>query len=167
MAAHCFTVAHASAPFHRQKVCAAADGDKGVAVSGSYVCRGSALAQKKHSRYFIIVQVSRSRMPAARTLHRACCGGGCMTSALPYTLSALLQCPARTASLTDWLSHGHRLANRQLLVATFHLKAKPGAANDAIRHSQVSRYGAPWALSEVVMGHGRAAYGSSVHLETC
>lgn len=38
--------------------------------------------------------------------------------------------------MLSWRLHD-RPAGRQLLVATFHLKAKPGAANDAIRHSQV------------------------------
>ena len=49
-----------------------------------------------------------------------------------------LQCLAHTAASASVAVADCRLANRQLLVATFHLKAKPGAVNDAIRHSQVS-----------------------------
>ena len=75
----------------------------------------------------------------ATMLLRACCDGDCMTSAgLSYISRPCPQCLARTAASASVAVADCRLADRQLLVATFHLKAKPGAVNDAIRHSQVS-----------------------------
>jgi hypothetical protein len=139
-AVRCSTAVPASAPTHHQTVRASAYADTGATQQGAVAC------------YHLLkpaCMVGHSRVSSchAGMAFKAGNGKDAAQGMLRWRLhdkcgpvkheSTVCSCLPPLQRLTLCLFYG-RLVGCHLLVATLHLKAKAGAANDEIRYSQVS-----------------------------